>query len=185
MKPSAYLRLFVALYPPREAAALLLEAASRAVGERARLPAPEQLHLTVHFIGDTPMRAMDDVRESVARSASGIGLIEMRVNGLIELPDRGVPRLLAARLDASPGLFELQRRLVHRLARSPRGRDGEHFLPHITLARYAPGSAAPRLTDLPPVESPTFLVDHVRLVRSVLRPGGSEHIETSRARLSS
>ncbi len=66
------LRLFVAVYPPEQVARKLLAALDRLRLPAHRLVAPEQVHLTLHFIGDTPVDRLDATRETVHRSTGGL-----------------------------------------------------------------------------------------------------------------
>src|SRR5690606_38982186 len=74
-------RLFVACYPPasvskdlaHEAAALC---ARHDLPESRETPT-EQIHLTLQFVGDTPVANLDAVRESVRRAASGLPAFEL------------------------------------------------------------------------------------------------------------
>src|SRR5690606_37699260 len=117
------LRLFVAIYPPEGGKAGQVGARDwlRALRKmdpplaNHRQTPPEQVHLTLQFIGDTPEGELDRVIESVERSASGIGPFELKPVRFMTLPPRGRPRLVALETDAPAGLLELQRRLAQRL----------------------------------------------------------------------
>jgi 2'-5' RNA ligase len=122
------------------------------------------------------------VSESVERSVAGVGAFELRPLRLVTFPERGRPRLIAMETDAPPALLEVQRRLVHRLARSSRTKTGDRFRPHLTLMRFT-GAAQPRDVDAP-VELPPFRVEALSLMRSILRPAGAEHAEVARFALS-
>ncbi|MDX2114901.1 MAG: RNA 2',3'-cyclic phosphodiesterase [Planctomycetota bacterium] len=169
-RPVANLRLFAAVYPPEECARELLRRATES-GAGGRAVDVECVHLTVQFIGDTAAARMEEVRESVRRSCAGIGAFRLLPVELITLPERGAPRLVAARTDEPAALLELHRRLAHRLARHPRARDEERFVPHLTLVRYAGGGARVAAA----LDGPTFEVRSVKLMRSTLQPGGARH----------
>ena len=172
------MRLFVAAYPPRAFARCALEAL-RGVGMPAnRETAVEQVHLTLQNIGDTEAGRVGEVSESVARSASGIGVFTLRAVRLITLPERGAARLVALETDAPGALLELQRRLATRLARKPREKAGDRFVPHLTLCRFRGAEAGLRVNE--GVELGGFEVGEIALMRSVLRPGGAEHREVAR-----
>ena len=96
---------------------------------------------------------------------------------MIALPERGHVRLLAAQTDAPPTLLELQRRLAQRLARNPRdrGRTGDRFRPHMTLARFA--SPVKRFDLGDAALSGSFTVDRIALMRSTLSSAGATHHE--------
>lgn len=170
-------RLFVAIYPPPGTASLLVKHLQALDLPRFRTTPPEQVHLTLQFIGDRAPHEMDEVRESVERSAAGLRAFDLQPIRLITIPPRGPARLIACETDAPPDLLELQRRLAHRLARSPRERAGDRFLPHLTLCRFSPPARA--RADLP-LQSPAFPVASVLLMRSILKPQGAVHAEVAR-----
>lgn len=177
------LRLFVAIYPPQggresdpvRGARDWLRALRKLDPPLAnhRPTPPEQVHMTLQFIGDTPEAELDRTVESIERSASGIGRFDLKPLRFMTLPPRGRPRLVALETDAPAPLLELHRRLVHRFARSPRARPADRFVPHLTLCRFT-HDARPRDVDVA-VDDPLFRVDRILLVRSVLRPQGAEH----------
>ncbi len=178
------LRLFVAIYPTADAAREMLRALGRLdlpPVATYRATKAEQLHMTVQFIGDTEEPALAEVQESIERSASGLAAFTLAPQRLCMLPERGPPRLVAAVTDAPPPLLELQRRLAHRLARTPRPRTGDRFLPHLTLCRFTGGARAPRLEAA--LRAPPFEVAQVVLMRSILKPAGAEHAEVLRVPL--
>ncbi len=181
MSPSD-LRLFVAVYPPEDARRQMLRAVAKLdppPDARHRVAPLEQIHMTLQFIGDTPERDVPGVIESVRRSVSGLTPFALTPAGLITLPERATPRLIALVTDAPPPLLEVQRRLAQRLARSARAND--RFRPHLTLCRFT-GSAAPKPLDAP-VSLPAFPVEQVVLMRSILKPTGAEHLTVEAANL--
>jgi RNA 2',3'-cyclic 3'-phosphodiesterase len=176
------LRLFVAAYPPAEVARALLDQLAAMSLKDIRLSPLEQVHLTLQFIGDTEVRDLPAVKESVDRAAAGLSTASVEVPGLISLPERGRARLVAAELEAHPALLELHRRLARRLAKNARERSSDRFLPHMTLGRFPSGSGD-RVEA--PVSIPLrFEVSDAVLVQSILRPQGAEHRPVARFPLS-
>jgi 2'-5' RNA ligase len=173
-------RLFVGVYPPPLAAAELLRLLDRLDLPPHRATRPDQLHLTLLFIGDRHERDLDEVAESVARSVAGIDPFQLTPTRLVTLPERGAARLVAVETDAPPGLLEIQRRLAHRLA-DPSRRGHGRFTPHLTLCRFAHEQRMERLDR--PIAAAPFAVGDVRLMRSVLLPAGAEHRQASVATL--
>ena len=177
-RPTSNLRLFVAVYPPDDLARAMLERVQALpLPPRSRLTPAEQVHMTLQFIGDTPVAEMDDVQESVRRAAGGLPAFTLALRELIALPERGHKRLIAAETDAPATLLELQRRLAQRLARNPRdrGRTGERFRPHMTLCRFASPVKRVDLGDAALTGS--FMVDRIALMRSTLSSAGATHHE--------
>ncbi|HVP72495.1 MAG TPA: RNA 2',3'-cyclic phosphodiesterase [Phycisphaerales bacterium] len=175
-RPTSNLRLFVAVYPPADLVRAMLERVKALpLPPRTRLTPPDQLHMTLQFIGDTPVAEMDDVQESVRRAAAGLPAFALALRELIALPERGHSRLIAAETDAPSALLELQRRLAQRLARNPRnrGRTGDRFRPHITLCRFALPVKRFDLGDAALTGS--FMVDRIALMRATLSSAGATH----------
>lgn len=165
------LRLFVALYPPIERACELLRALENVALPPFRAVAPEQVHLTLQFIGDTPRREFDTVSESVERACAGLSAMTLEARRISSFPRKGESRLVAAVCEPNPVLAELQRRLVSRLAR--RVRPAGVFTAHLTLCRFVRAQHAS--LDVPLQPPVAFAVDKVCLVSSLLRPGGAVH----------
>jgi 2'-5' RNA ligase len=170
-------RLFVAVYPPRgfvERAFGLLDGLGL---PEQRVVAAEQVHLTLHFVGEVVTARVDEVRESVERSAAGLEAFEVTPERLVSLPRpvgrRGGARLVAVQADRPPGLLEIVRRLATRLATSPRRDPVDRYLPHLTLCRFRKVTDGFDLDE--PIVVPPFEVRDVRLMRSVLKPSGAEH----------
>lgn len=186
------LRLFVAIYPPREVAAQMLgaarlhlhEHAARYEGAAAQFVAPEQVHLTLHFLGNVPARGLPETIESIDRAKKGLHAFSLSPGAIVALPpsSRHKPRLIAIETDAPADLLELQRRLAQRFARPARERPGDRFVPHLTLARFKwSGGGEPLVRpawrgsiELPPAPAP-FDVAEFHLVKSVLHPDGARH----------
>ena len=181
-RPRTNLRLFVAVYPPRELSKNLLGALrSLDLPEHRPVP-PQQVHVTLHFIGDTPTKQLDTTIESVQRATAGISAFDLTVQGLITLGPRGLVRLIAAETDRPAQLLEIQRRLVTRLARSPRRDSADRFRPHLTLCRFKKPNRGIELEN--PLDSESFRVDKVALMKSTLRPDGAQHQEIMSCALS-
>lgn len=165
------LRLFVAVYPPIDRARELLRALKSVALPPFRVVAPEQVHLTLQFIGDTPRREFDTVSESVERACAGLSAMTLEARRISSFPRKGESRLVAAVCEPNPILAEVQRRLVSRLAR--RVRPAGVFTAHLTLCRFIqPQHANWEMPLHPPV---AFAVSKVCLVSSLLRPGGAVH----------
>jgi 2'-5' RNA ligase len=145
-------------------------------------PTPEdQVHLTLCFIGDTPRRDVDEVRESVARSAAGLPAFDLAPRRLITLPDRARPRLVAVETDAPPTILELVRRLTTRLAKRVREKPTDRYLPHLTLCRFSHTSHPTQLSH--DIALPPFAIREIVLVQSKLTPAGAVHAPVESFRL--
>lgn len=174
-RPSANLRLFVAIHPPIEIAQALLHSLAKLNLPPHRLTPAQQIHITVQFIGDTPSDAIDDTIESVQRAGSGLPSFQLSCRRLITLPQRGSARLVAAETDVPATLMELHRRLVTRLARTAREKSQEHFRPHFTLCRFRAPARGVTIDEA--LSIPSLAVQRITLMRSTLTAEGAKHHE--------
>jgi len=172
-RPPKNLRLFVAAYPPPETAVALLASLAQLDLPPNRLVAPEQVHVTLHFIGETPESKVDAIAETVRHAAGGLDSFALTPRQLITLPQRPPIRLVVAETDRPAALMELHRRLVTRLARNPRHRPGDRYRSHLTLCRLV--SPAKLAAIEVPLGVPPFMVQEIALVHSTLLPQGAHH----------
>lgn len=179
------MRTFIALHPPepvREA----LEAVQDALpGGLARPADPEQLHLTLAFLGERP----ED--EVVAAHEALEGLrhppLTLRLGGLgtFGRGPRG-PEVIWAGLREPAAVEALQARVRSALHGAGIVLERRRFRPHVTLARLdrAHGAQLERLAgwlarwDAFP--APPWEVTELGLWRSTLRPTGAIHEELAR-----
>jgi 2'-5' RNA ligase len=183
-------RLFVALDLP-EGVRNGLEAWGReALADPALRPVrPENLHITLAFLGYRPEKEIERVAAAVEASVAPAPLIEMLEP--VARPARGKPRLFA--LPAlSPGAETLQaglqEGLVDERLYEPEKRP---FWPHVTVARVRPegrGSRRPMPVEGSPGPLPTTLAQPffgvwMTLYRSELKPSGAHYVPLAQVQL--
>ena len=126
------MRLFIALTLPDPLHAALEDtmARLRADGVSGRFTRPENLHLTLHFLGEQPEAAVDtlsDILLQVPRDA-----FPLTLSALGTFSRTGI---LWAGLSPSPALNRLQKQLGAALARAGFPVEARAFRPHLTLVR--------------------------------------------------
>lgn len=127
------IRLFVAIELPASLRERLWRACCDVPG--ARWTEPEQMHLTLRFVGEVDELVFRDVEAALdeVRAAP----FDLRVHGVGHFPPRGEPRVLWAGLARSEPLVALQKRVEAAVERGGVPRDGRRFSPHVTLARLS------------------------------------------------
>jgi 2'-5' RNA ligase len=145
-------RLFIALDPPdavrrrlSAVAAELRRAAGRAA-EDVRWVAPENVHLTLQFLGAVPEERVAAVEAALREAATEARPLALEVKGAGGFPNARRPRVVWAGLagDVAP-LAALAAAVGRRLA--PLGFPPEErpFAAHLTLGRARDGRGAPGL----------------------------------------
>jgi len=183
-------RLFVALEPPgplrRQLAALAAEL--RRLGGRAaaevRWVPPEQIHLTLQFLGNAPEERLPEVQRAVEQAAAAAAPLHLLVRGAGGFPSARRPRVLWAGVegDLAP-LAGLARELGRSLA--PLGFPPEErpFSPHLTLGRAGEGvpGLAGALAAVRDRDLGTWRAAEITLFRSHLSAAGARHEPLSKA----
>ncbi len=135
-------RLFIAIFPPaRMVAGLQAAAAELQKGIKARAvrwTRPEQIHLTLSFLGATATARLAEMESALQAACAGHRRHAVRVAGLGCFPNANRPRILWAGLagDLRP-LEELKKAMDAGFA--ARGWVGEDraFHAHLTIGRVA------------------------------------------------
>ena len=142
----------------------------------ARWTAPEQLHLTLRFIGEVDSSMYRDIREVLGEVA--VRPFVLLLEGVGFFPPRGRPRVVWVGIRKNEQLLRLRRRIEPALVRSGLEPEGRKFAPHIPLARLHHTSAskvAAFIAGHSLFTSEDIPVDRFCLYSSVLGPQGAKH----------
>ena len=138
-------RLYVAVPCPVGLANRLLELQSHLEADTwsLRLSDPRDFHLTLHFLGQTPNRVIDDLHRELGAVAHALRPFDLEVTGLGAFENWDDPCVIWAGVHDPAGklaeLFQATRRVLdsYRLFKL-----AERHAPHITLGRVKKISAA-------------------------------------------
>ncbi|HWA86619.1 MAG TPA: RNA 2',3'-cyclic phosphodiesterase [Opitutus sp.] len=170
-------RLFIALPLPESVRMLV---AGLAVPARdLRWTPPEQLHLTLRFLGDTPAEKIDPLVPRLADIHVEPFLLSLEGAGAF--PPKSAPRILWLGLGSGhPRLHQLRQRADDALLAAGLDVDLRNFHPHLTVARCADtpaaaSAAAQWLKSHHDFAGPSFRIESLELRASELRPAGALH----------
>lgn len=185
-------RLFIALGLPEVLRTALTHEQERlqAAGLHAAWVRPPGMHLTLHFLGDTPVTALERIAAACSLAAARVPSLRLRATGLRCFPSARRPRVLVTNVQGDvQQLQRLHRRLARRLGRLGVRLDSRPYRPHVTIARFrrplrsAPLTVLQQALAAPPVSYGEFVADAVELFRSELRPGGAVYTSLATAAL--
>ena len=187
-------RLFVAIPVPEEVKAGIILAGDEL---RAKLPPaaaswtrPENMHLTLRFLGDVEESGIESLKAFLAEALAGFGAIPLISERLGCFPDLRYPRVVWAWVyDDAERLALLQRRVAQATEGFTREPAESRFMGHITLARvrqiqrpqaeiiaaFVNGAVGRKFGE--------WIANQVELIRSELSPGGSRYTTLAAAQL--
>jgi 2'-5' RNA ligase len=182
-------RLFVALEIPSAVrdylAALIgeLRAADTSTSKsKARWVRPENLHVTLKFIGHVEAGRLDAIRAELAEVRSG-SHVELRFRGLGFFPNDKRPRVFWVGIDASPNLAPLAAEIDARMGKLGIPRETRAFTPHLTLARFDPPGLSEKLhaaaAQNSSRDSGALRTKEIHLIESKTLPTGAEYTRLS------
>jgi RNA 2',3'-cyclic 3'-phosphodiesterase len=174
-------RLFIALDLPEDVVAALDRLCDGLPG--TRWSGPEQLHLTLRFIGEVERGTFYEIGEALAGVSHAP--FELALKGLGQFPPRGAPHTLWVGVD-DPGnaLPSLRRRIERVLEEVGLAPERRKFTPHVTLGRFRSPPPEDRLGSYlfrrNLFRTERFPVSSFALYSSQLRPEGSRYTAEAR-----
>jgi 2'-5' RNA ligase len=167
-------RVFVAVFPPPEVRRALIGAARELpVAGEVRWARPENVHLTLKFLGDVPEDGMKRVAEALEPVCLRHGPFDAELSGFGAFPSARRARILWAGIGEGS---EFLRRLALDVEASlePLGfeREGRPYVPHMTLGRARGRPVSFETVETPPLG---FRVKKLDLVESVLGGAGATY----------
>ena len=160
-------RLFVAIDPPEEIKSRLTEICFGLPG--AKWVDPEQMHITLKFIGEVDGAVLREAREAL--EAITLGPFEVVVKGVGFFPPRGQPQLIWAGVENNERLVQLRNKVESTLVRAGLKPERRKFAPHIRLANVKetpPGRMVNYLGQYSLLKLSPFEVTEFRLYSSFL-----------------
>ena len=180
------MRLFLAIELPDDVRSHLLVARQRLETGLPKIAytKPQNLHLTLKFLGDVERKRVDAITESLSKIATQ--RIELHAAGVDCFPARGPVRIVTAAMNGTvPPLRALVDAIEQRCRFLGFEREQRAYKPHVTLGRARPvlsakfrQLASDATVDLWP--GPSFTPLEFVLMESQLNPEGSVYTPVAR-----
>jgi 2'-5' RNA ligase len=189
-------RTFIAIELPQEVRAYLearQEDLARAGGD-VKWVRPDNIHLTLVFLGNVPIEEIAAVAAAVRGAAApqdaaqGMGPIRLRAGGVGCFPPRGRPRVVWIAVEEPTGaLARLQGAVAGATARFAEKPERREYKAHLTVGRVRGGRGAEELSEavaaLADAEGPEFEAAEVVIFESVLAREGPTYMPLARVPL--
>jgi 2'-5' RNA ligase len=155
---------------------------------RARWVRPENIHLTLKFLGDLDPDDIDKIGAAMTGAAIEFSPITMSVRGIGVFPGIKRPRVIWLGLGGDiRSLLALQGRLEEKLAGVGFPKDKRSFKAHLTLGRIKqsanPAVIRQMISEYASLSSDEFTCNQVILFKSDLKPLGAVHSKLKQANL--
>jgi 2'-5' RNA ligase len=180
-------RAFIAMDLPESVHSFLGEAqeALKLYGFRVKWVRPQNIHLTLKFLGNTATADTDKIVEAMTLAARNCPTVALAAKGVGVFPDVRRPRVIWAGLNGQLEILaNLQQTLDDHLADLGFPKETRAFKSHLTLGRVKGKIASARMKaaidKLKEFESESFEINRVILFKSELRPSGAVYTKVHR-----
>ena len=185
---SQEIRLFIAIDLPEAVKTVLLETAvqmgQQLPNKAVRWVRPEQMHLTLRFLGDTAVSQLPNLQDELTQLAYQHPPFRLHLKDVGAFPNRKRPRVVWVGLDGDlPVLQKMQAELEDRVLQLGWSREKRPFSPHVTLGRVKDARQVGALNWDVKLAEMDFGITAVQLVQSELRPSGAAYTVCHQARL--
>jgi RNA 2',3'-cyclic 3'-phosphodiesterase len=183
------MRTFIAIEIPSEVKSALaaLQTELRRAGADVSWTKPENIHLTLNFLGEVDERRIGEVENICVASAAEFQPFTLGLNDTGVFPNARQPRVLWVGLAGEIGkTSEMRKRLDDGLALIGFEREEKDFRPHLTIGRVKSNRKIRELLALAgarQVPASPFVVTELVLMKSELYPAGARYTPMARAPL--
>lgn len=191
------LRAFIAIEIPveiKQAIAVQSAGLQKNAGRSVRWVTPENIHLTLKFLGDISPTNLELLCQALQAECSQHAPFEISVGGLGCFPNPHRPRIIWVGLEIPPELNRLQHKLENATAKLGYASEEKAFSPHLTIGRVREQAEPSELHWLGTAlkeaqigQLGSFVATTVQVFKSDLQPSGpiysslfSAHLDQSK-----
>ena len=154
-------------------------------GADVRWVRPDNIHLTLKFLGDIEEDKADIIAEKIKGTCKGQSGFKLGISGTGVFPNKRAPRVLWAGIELNGGIKSLQEGIEEAMASLGFEREKRRFSPHLTLGRFRSSRGKQAVLDKMDAYTENIFglmnVKSVLLMRSELEPKGAKYTKIAEA----
>lgn len=186
------MRLFIAIDLPEvliKKIKILQDEIKRGCRARVSWSIPENIHLTLKFLGEVQEGKIDDIKEKIEDAGKGVGPFLLSVNGIGYFPNPHRPRVIWVGIKTYDNMLNtLYERLESGLKELGFEKEDRRFHPHLTLGRIKEITRKTALKGMPDNlngsdELGKFKAEGICLYKSELNPKGAVYTKLFECKL--
>lgn len=158
---------------------VLFEDELEKTGADLKLVEPENVHLTLKFLGETNEEKIDDISRIMENSVKGLKKFKLRLKGAGAFPNLNYPRVVWVGIENPEGLIKIANALEDELQHLGFRKERRAFSPHVTVARVKTGRNKNQLAEMliknREKDFGAIDIGCIRLKKSILSSKGPEY----------
>jgi 2'-5' RNA ligase len=179
-------RTFVAVEIPENITSSIreLQQGLKDYGVDMRWVRPENIHVTLKFLGNVDANDIDKISGAIYITTDGVASISLKARGIGVFPGIKRPRILWVGFTGQlESLMRLQQTLDENLKAMGFPKEKRPFKGHLTIGRINNKIFVDALRAFSHFESETFIADKIILFKSELKPQGAVYTNLASASL--
>ena len=175
------LRCFIAIEIPetiRKSVGDIVENLKKS-GSDVKWIAPENIHITIQFLGETEESLIASIKESLEKILAPHHPFCIKIADAGCFPDGRRPRIIWVGMEDSQNLIHLYKDIANEMTRFGYQKEDRAFTPHITIGRVKSqrkmGELLKRLDEFKGICFADFEVQKITLMKSELKPSGAKY----------
>jgi len=143
---------------------------------------PENLHVTLRFLGQTDPSRVPDIVRQLRRAVAGWSPFPVQLGAVVGFPSPRRPRVIACEVGPAEPLAKLAQAVARAAGQAGCEQKESGFRAHLTLGRIS-GRLREPVTAAVTAVNESWLVEEIALVRSRLTNSGAIHTPLERIAL--
>lgn len=195
MRNVSVIRAFIAIDIPADIQTCMEHVSDQLREKFSNLPVrwvpPDNVHLTLKFLGDVSLKNLEILTKIIAKTVSGCQVFDISAGGIGAYPKIQRPRVIWIGLEGPPELLALQRSIEMETSRLGYVREERPFSSHLTVGRVSRNANSReirKISDILADYKVGFLgvaqIREVHLFKSELKPDGAVYTRVFTAPLS-
>ncbi len=152
-----------------------------------KLAEPENIHITLKFLGETNELLIKDIEKTIKESTCDINPFEINIRGIGVFPNKNYIKVIWAGIENYQNLEEISKRIDEKLSNLGFKKEKREFSAHLTVGRVKTVKDKKQLLELiekyNEFEFGKFLVNFIELKQSRLTPKGPIYSTISKLKL--
>ena len=145
-------------------------------GANVKLVEPENIHITLKFLGDTPEEQIENINDIISSSVAEIEPFEIIVKGAGVFPNESYLKVIWVGISPGDTIASISKTLDEKLASLGFKREKKKFSPHLTIGRVRSARNKNELIEViekyKEITFESFKVSSIKLKKSQLTSQG-------------
>jgi len=148
----------------------------RKTGANVKLVKPENMHLTLKFLGDTNEELIDEIEKIMKESVEGIEPFNIQLKGTGVFPNPNYIKVIWIGIQNGEQIIPIAQKIDEKISKLGFKKEKRKFSPHLTIGRVKSAKNKDKLIKIiekyRDVQFTDLKVEFLKLIKSELTPKG-------------